>query len=75
MRLKMKSNLLSLILVGMMFFILQGCGLINKKGGPSERENNRGEVTGVPTKKKMESTSSNRYGSYKSGHFLDGTGG
>lgn len=52
MRFKMKSNLLSLILVGMMFFILQGCGLIKKKGGPSQRENDRGEVTGVPTKKK-----------------------
>ena len=37
-----------LLVVGMFFiFLLQGCGLLGKKGSSSERDNKRGEVTGV----------------------------
>ncbi|WP_040490730.1 T9SS ring complex lipoprotein PorK/GldK [Indibacter alkaliphilus] len=45
---KMNSRIFPLITAILMAGILQGCGLFGKKGSASEKDNRRGEVTGVP---------------------------
>ncbi|WP_194776733.1 T9SS ring complex lipoprotein PorK/GldK [Pararhodonellum marinum] len=45
---KMKPRLFSLIVALLAATILQGCNLFGSRGSASEKENRRGEVTGVP---------------------------
>jgi len=45
---KMKTRVLSIILAVLVVVVLPGCGLLGKKGSASEKDNRRGEVTGVP---------------------------
>jgi very-short-patch-repair endonuclease len=45
---KMKTRVLSIILAVLVVVVLPSCGLLGKKGSASEKDNRRGEVTGVP---------------------------
>jgi formylglycine-generating enzyme len=45
---EMNFRILSVFLFFFLSLIFQGCGLLGKKSSASEKENRRGEVTGVP---------------------------
>jgi len=45
---KMNSRFLAVIAGFLAATLLQGCGLFGSRGTASEKDNRRGEVTGVP---------------------------